>query len=105
LLDENTVAYDLVPFLIHARLLRWSSRGWWPPGKLDALVTGFLGAYDRDWAAWEPALSWLRAYMLMQSLASATTPGWRSAISRAPLRAELRRATADLRALARATAG
>lgn len=104
LLDENTVAYDLVPFLNHARLLRWSSRGWWAARKLDALVEGFLGAYGGNRAAWKPALNWLRAYMLMQSLASAATPGWRSAISRAALRAELRRAIADLRALAKATA-
>jgi aminoglycoside phosphotransferase (APT) family kinase protein len=104
LLDENTVAYDLVPFLNHARLLRWSARGWWAQRKPDALVAGFLGAYDGDWAAWKPALSWLQAYMLMQSLASAATHGWRGAISRAALRAELRRAVADLHALAGATA-
>ena len=104
LLHENTVAYDLAPFLNHARLLRWSSRGWWGARKLDALVAGFLGGYDGDRAAWKPALTWLQAYMLMQSLASAATPGWRGAISRAPLRVELPRAIADLQEPTKATA-
>jgi hypothetical protein len=90
LADENTVAYDLAPFLNHLCLLRWSLRGLWQRQKLDLMAKGFLGAYSPDSEKWKLPLLWLRAYLLMQIVApSGQSSRWRSAAARWPAHREL----------------
>jgi aminoglycoside phosphotransferase (APT) family kinase protein len=90
LVDDNTVAYDLAPFLNYLCLLRWSPRGAWQRQKLDAMAKAFLTAYSPESANWKLPLLWLRTYLLMQIVAPSTySSGWRAVASRWPARREL----------------
>ncbi len=87
---ENTVAYDVAPFLNHLRLLRWSPRGLLQRRKLDRMAQAFLQAYSPDSKDWKLPLLWLRTYLLIQIAApSAQTPALRTRMSRWPARIEL----------------
>lgn len=90
LIHENTVAYDLAPFLNHLRLLRWSPRGLWQGKKLNHMAEGFLKAYSPDTARWRLPITWLRAYLLIQVLAPSSSPvSLRALTVRWPARKEL----------------
>jgi Ser/Thr protein kinase RdoA (MazF antagonist) len=69
LVDENTVAYDLAPFLNHLYLLRWTPRGVLHRRKLELMAEGFLGAYSPQTKRWELPITWLRVYLLLQIVA------------------------------------
>jgi len=87
---ENTVAYDLAPFLNHLCLLRWSPRGLLQRRKLDRMAQAFLHAYSPEAGHWKLPLLWLRTYLLIQIAApSAKTPALRTRIARWPARMEL----------------
>jgi aminoglycoside phosphotransferase (APT) family kinase protein len=66
---ENTVAYDLAPFLNHLSLLRWSPRGFLRRRKLERMAAAFLEAYSPEATQWTLSILWLRAYLLMQIVA------------------------------------
>jgi Ser/Thr protein kinase RdoA (MazF antagonist) len=70
MVDENTVVYDLAPFLNHLSMLQSSFRGMWQGTKLNIAAEEFLQAYSPDAARWQLAISWLRTYLLMQILVS-----------------------------------
>jgi aminoglycoside phosphotransferase (APT) family kinase protein len=69
LVDENTVAYDLAPFLNHLHLLRWSRRGLWRHRNLKVMAAAFLRAYSADTQHWCLPIAWLRVYLLLQRVA------------------------------------
>jgi aminoglycoside phosphotransferase (APT) family kinase protein len=71
LIHENTVIHDLVPFLNHLALLHWSPRGLWRGEELKRVASGFLQAYSSETVGWRLPIAWLRAYRLLQVLASA----------------------------------
>jgi len=64
--DENTVVYDLAPFLNHLRLLKWTPRGAWHGQRLDLVADAFLNAYSQECAGWKLPIAWLRSYLLIQ---------------------------------------
>lgn len=67
--DENTVVYDLAPFVNHLGLLRWSARGLGRAPALRAAASHFLSAYSPEAARWALPIAWLRAYLLMHAIA------------------------------------
>ncbi len=90
LADENTVAYDLAPFLNHLRLLRWSARGLLRRPHLEAMSDGFLRAYSPNSGEWQLPLMWLRSYLLFQMVAnSAAGMSLRALAAKWPARKEL----------------
>jgi len=90
LADENTVAYDLAPFLNHLRLLRWSPRGLLRRPHLEAMSDGFLRAYSPNSGEWQLPLMWLRSYLLFQMVAnSAAGMSLRALAAKWPARKEL----------------
>ena len=96
-LDENTVAYDLSPFLNHLRLLRWTPLGFWQRHRLDLVAESFLSAYSSETASWKLPIIWLRSYLLIQLLDPFRKAGSLRAIGRRwPARNELARAIDDL---------
>jgi aminoglycoside phosphotransferase (APT) family kinase protein len=66
LVHENTVVYDLAPFLNHLYLLRWTPRGVLQPRKLESMTEGFVRAYSPETKRWGLPIAWLRAYLLLQ---------------------------------------
>ena len=95
--NENTVAYDLAPFLNHLRLLRWSPRGVGRGRQLDRMAEGFLRGYSPEMVDWALPLLWLRCYLLMQTVASSKRSShWRALVARWPARRELARTIAEL---------
>ena len=90
MVDVNTVAYDLAPFLNHLYLLRWSPRGFLRQRQLDRMSAGFLQAYSPDSEKWALPLLWLRSYLLMQIVAnSKKSASLRALAARWPARREL----------------
>ena len=86
---ENTVAYDLAPFLNHLGLLRWSPRGVLRQRKLDCMARAFLQAYSPDSEHWKLPLLWLRSYLLIQIAAPSAKASALRRIARWPARIEL----------------
>jgi hypothetical protein len=64
---ENSVIFDIVPFLIHLDLLRWHPRGMLFKNKLAALETGFMSGYRTITQDWKLPIAWLKCEMLSQS--------------------------------------
>jgi aminoglycoside phosphotransferase (APT) family kinase protein len=96
---ENTVAYDIAPFLNHLFLLRWSARGFRRARDLRDVAHGFLQSYSADAGAWVLPVAWLRAYLLIQLIApSPDASSLRTRIARWPVRRELARVAATLEA-------
>jgi len=97
LVDENTVAYDLAPFLNHLHLLRWSRRGLWRHRNLAVMAAAFLRAYSADTPHWCLPLAWLRVYLLLQRVAPGRGIRSFQASARSwPARIELASAVKDL---------
>lgn len=97
LIHENTVAYDLSPFLNHLCLLRWTPLGFWQRHKLDLVAEAFLSAYSSETTGWKLPITWLRSYLLIQLLDPFRKAGsLRSVGLRWPVRNELARAIDDL---------
>ena len=97
LIHENTVAYDLSPFLNHLCLLRWTPLGFWQRHKLDLVAEAFLSAYSSETAGWKLPIIWLRSYLLIQLLDPFRKAGSLRALGlRWPARHELARAIDDL---------
>jgi aminoglycoside phosphotransferase (APT) family kinase protein len=90
LVDTNSVAYDLAPFLNHLRLLRWSARGLVHRRALDTFAAAFLRAYSDHADQWSLPILWVRAYLLVE-LPWAPPRNVRARIARWPARAELAR--------------
>lgn len=90
LIDENTVVYDLAPFLNHLYLLAWSARGLVRRNELRLMSAHFLATYSAETAAWALPLAWLRAYLLVQIVASPSRAGrLRTRFARWPVAREL----------------
>ena len=101
LIHENTVAYDLAPFLNHLRLLRWTLRGALQRRKLGIAADSFLRAYSPDTARWRLPIAWLRTYLLLQVAAPLeSTRSLRAEASRWTARRELTYAIRELQAAA-----
>ena len=101
LIHENTVAYDLAPFLNHLRLLRWTLRGAVQRRKLRIAADSFLQAYSPDTAQWRFPLAWLRTYLLIQVAAPLERTGsLRAVAARWIARRELTYAMRELQAAA-----
>lgn len=64
----NQVTHDLAQFVNHARLLRWSLRGAVKGASLKAMEQAFLEAYGPDTVAWQLAIDWFRAYLLVHRI-------------------------------------
>lgn len=92
--DENTVAYDIAPFLNHMHLLRWSRRAF-PRGlrlrrKTAVAAESFLLGYSPEAQRWFLPVAWLRAYLLLQIVAPGSAArSLPSRIARWPVRYEL----------------
>jgi aminoglycoside phosphotransferase (APT) family kinase protein len=87
---ENTVAYDLAPFLNHLRLLRWSGRGFRRRRAAAIVAENFTRSYSTAARDWSLPVAWLRAYLLLQIVApSDCAASLRSRIARWPARIEL----------------
>jgi len=94
---ENTVVYDLAPFLNNLFLLRWSPRGFWQRRKLEAVARTFLGAYASDAEHWRLPILWLRAYLLMQvAVPVDSSASLRARLGHRAACIELARATKDM---------
>ena len=90
LVHENTVAYDLAPFLNHLRLLRWTVRGMHSGRKLNAAASAFLRAYSPDTKRWGMPIAWLQTYQLIQRASPIEPEGsLRAMTARWPIRREL----------------
>jgi hypothetical protein len=101
LIHENTVAYDLAPFLNHLGLLRWTPRGALQRRKLDIVAECFLRAYSPDAAGWRLPIAWLRTYLLLQVATPVGRSGsLRGHAARWTARRELARAMHELHAAA-----
>jgi hypothetical protein len=99
LVDENTVVYDLAPFLNHLGLLGWSPRGLPRRSLIARAATAFLAAYSAG-AAWQLPIAWLRAYLLVQAATrDEGSTALRAFVGRAPAALELRSAVRALAAL------
>lgn len=97
LVQENTVIYDLAPFINHLRLLHWTPRGIGQQQKLNAVEEAFLHAYSSDTGNWKFALNWLRCYLLIQAVSAPGEVGRLRALwNRWPARRELAYAIDDL---------
>ncbi len=68
LVHENTVVYDIAPFLNHLRLLQWTPRGLPASRKLKLAADAFVGAYSPEAGGWSLPIAWLRAYLMVQAL-------------------------------------
>ena len=94
---ENTVVYDLAPFLNHLHLLRWTPRGLWQTNKLMRVAEAFLNAYSAEAVGWNVPIAWLRSYLLIQLLdPSRNTGSLHEFVQRRTIRSELTRAIGDL---------
>jgi aminoglycoside phosphotransferase (APT) family kinase protein len=94
---ENTVVYDLAPFLNHLSLLRWTPRGLWQRKKLARVADQFLSAYAPDAAGWTASVAWLRSYLLVQmAVPSGHEGALQRLFQRRTIRSELARAVGDL---------
>jgi aminoglycoside phosphotransferase (APT) family kinase protein len=101
LIHENTVAYDLAPFLNHLRLLRWTLRGALQQHKLGIVAASFLQAYSPDTPRWTLPIAWLRTYLLIQVAAPVKATGsLRADAARWIARRELTYAVHELQAAA-----
>jgi aminoglycoside phosphotransferase (APT) family kinase protein len=97
LVDENTVAYDLAPFLNHLFLLRWTPRGLLHRRKLKLMADRFLATYSPEAKNWGLPITWLRVYLLLQIVARLQhLLPLRALAQRAAARAELARAIDSL---------
>lgn len=61
---ENSVIHNIVPFLVHLELLRWSPRGLLNWRVLTQARTGFLAAYSPTAHDWRLPIAWLQTAML-----------------------------------------
>jgi hypothetical protein len=93
---ENSVIYDLAPFLVHLELLRWSPRGLFFWNELAQAGRSFLAAYAQSANDWRLPIAWLKTEMLLQQGVTNAKP--------TSFRGRVRRA-AIFRALARAANG
>lgn len=94
---ENTVIHDIVPFLIHLELLRWSPRGLFRWCELAYAGQRFLAAYSPLADNWRLPIAWLKTEMLLQrGIATAKATSLGGYIRRATIRRALARATNDL---------
>ena len=80
LADENTIVYDLAPFVNHLHLLAASPRGFIRRKALARMADAFLGAYSPTSAQWRLPIDWLRGYLLLQAVARAEG-GWADRIA------------------------
>lgn len=93
LLNENSVIHNIVPFLVHLELLRWSPRGVLNWRGLTQAGESFLAAYSPTTRNWCLPIAWLQAEMLLQrsiGIARATSIAGR--VRRAMIRKALARA-------------
>ena len=86
LVDENTVVYDLAPFVNHLHLLAASPRGLMYGKALYRMADAFVDAYSPSASRWRLPIAWLRAYLLLQKVA----PGERHIAGRIATRAQRR---------------
>jgi len=94
---ENTVIHDIVPFLIHLELLRWSPRGLYRWKTLTQASDSFLAAYSTETDDWRLPIAWLTTEMLLQrGIATARATSLAGRVRNARIRTALARAVNKL---------
>ena len=104
---ENTVVYDLAPFINHLELALYHPGGWRLAPARARLITAFVDAYSegKPGRVWLP-LTWIRLYMMLSAWNSAHSRGsaWlRAAILGHSFRSVTARLNARLRELFQAS--